>query len=174
MDESQHDARLTAIEPAGAHCRLVLHDGKNVLVDVSAEGLTAHFSTHGMSLAENSKIIVYHKAMQMTEREWRLISSLLRAHPDAVEGLSSYKLINRALRSSFLDICEMPYRIYSGLSSPENPCLYLSHPFDFYAKDGGHYCLLSERNVLIKCSVKYKRYSVDLEDDEIPGHFLQG
>jgi hypothetical protein len=174
MSADDDKAVLSAIESAGAHSKLVLRDGSSLLVDVSADGLAAHFSNHGVTLSIDSNIFIYYKSMQMTERDWRLISSLLRAHPEAVKALSRYKQITRALRSSFLDICELPYRIYSGISTPGQPCLYLSHPFDFYPKDGGHYCLLSERSVLIKCSVKYKRYAVEIEDDEFPGHFLQG
>jgi hypothetical protein len=174
MGTSEMHSVLTAIEPAGAHCRLVLRDGASLLVDVSADGLTSHFSDHGLTISSDSNIVIYYKSMQMTERDWRLISSFLRAHPEAAEALSRFKQITHALRSSFLDICELPYRVYSGISTPGNPCLYLSHPFDFYPKDGGHYCLLSERNVLIKCSVNYKRYAVKIEDDEFLGHFLQG
>lgn len=168
---------LAAVEPHKLGCRLVLEPCAEVLLDLSVDRLRAWFEEQGLdldALCAQQRAPVYYRPVRMTVREWAGISELLLAHRVATRVLRSHPAVIGALRRSHSEICAAPYRMFAGVSTRAAPSIYLAHPFDFYPKNGGHYCLLSDREWLLKTWVQVKRREVQMGEDLAPGHFVSG
>ncbi|MGD0093648.1 MAG: hypothetical protein ABSE73_27375 [Planctomycetota bacterium] len=166
---------LAGVEPRAPHCRLILDPPGAVTIDVAEETLRTHFAGQHLDLAvlcEARRLEVLYWPIRMSHAEWAGISELLLTHAVSSAMLRTHPALMGLLRRSFDAVCALPYRMYAGLAGPQAPAIYLYHPLDFYPKDSGHYCLLSDRGWLCRTWVQLKRREVRMEEDNIPDHFL--
>jgi hypothetical protein len=166
---------LTDVVSCPPHCRLLLDPAAEVTVDVAAETVRAHFAAHKLDLVElcaQKRLAVYYQPIRMSLHEWAGISDLLLSHRLSRRLLSPHPALFGALRHSYNLVCAAPYRMFAGATVAASPGIYLAHPFDFYPKDGGHYCLLSDRSWLFKTWVQIARREVRMEEAHVLGHFV--
>jgi len=166
---------LAGVVSCPPHCRLVLEPAAEVTIDVAEEALQAHFSAHKLDLAAlctEQRVGVYYWPVRMSLHEWAGVSDLLLSHRLSQSILGSHPALFGALRRSYSAVCAAPYRMFAGATVAASPGIYLAHPFDFYPRNGGHYCLLSDRDWLFKTWVQITRREVQLEGGQVPGHFL--
>ena len=166
---------LTGVVSCPPHCRLILEPCAEITIDAAAETLRAHFSAHKLDLAAlcaERRVGVYYWPIRMSLHEWAGISDLLLSHHLSQDTLSPHPALFGALRRSYSAVCGAPYRMFAGATVAESPGMYLAHPFDFYPRDGGHYCLLNDRDWLFKTWVQITRREVRMEGGQAPGHFL--
>ncbi len=166
--------KLVGVAAADCGCRLLLSDGSDACVDVTAEQIDAHLARRGLptlvEFCRRRDVAVLGDALQVNASEWdRLI---LRLREDkGVQRLEAERPgLADALLVSHRQAAGMPLRIMECF---DRGCVYLSCPYSFRPEQDAPGCYLVAFDLpgewVLQGRVNMCSWAVEVEAAHAPG-----
>jgi hypothetical protein len=177
--------RVVAIEPEQGCCRIDLHTGSVLLIDLSVEKLEAYMQGQGFppiaELIKRHLIVAYPSTVEMTATQWHVISTTLQSSGPFQEIAHRFPKLHSDIRLSYADVRSMPHHLYGGVGmffdGKGLATLYTSNPLDFRMDEekgaGWHFNLLvSGDNHLVWTWVNIQTNAVETHIARRPWHYV--